>query len=274
MDNLARQHILAVFISILLILCVFSPFYNFPIQHAGAAGWWDTDFDYCKTITIDHDYIDGTLTNFPILVVIDDTTADKCNGGDSIRFIHSDETTEFYYEIEKWVDNEDRIVWVNVTSITHDVDTLFRMYYGNDGASDDQNPTDVWDSNYKLVCHFDDPDTGTSVDDSTVNENDGTKKSNTEPERTASNMGYGLSYTGTPSDDYINWGNIGDTCYGMSYWIKPGTTITKDSPIAESWVVKSGYLYGVYGASTGLLVDEVFCVQKALDGDTREGITN
>lgn len=139
-------------ICLILILLFFSPVGLFV--NSVSATWWDSDWDYYKVITIDHDYIDTDLSNFPVLVVIDDTTGDKCNGGDSIRFIDIDNTTEYYYEIEKWVDNEDRIVWVNITSISSTVDTKFLMYYGNSDAIDNQNPTDVWNSNYMAVWHM------------------------------------------------------------------------------------------------------------------------
>ena len=51
MDDKARQHIVSTFIVIILVVCVFNPFLNFPIKHASAA-WWDTDWGYYKVINI------------------------------------------------------------------------------------------------------------------------------------------------------------------------------------------------------------------------------
>ena len=131
------------------------------------ATWWDSNWDYYKVITIDHDLIDSDLVNFPILVVIDDTTADKCKAnGEDIVFVLPNNSTVLNHEIEKWVDNEDRIVWVNVTSISSTVDTKFLMYYGNVDASDSQNPTDVWNINFMAVWHMN------GLLDSTINDID------------------------------------------------------------------------------------------------------
>jgi len=135
--------------------------------------WWNTDWDYYKTITIDNSYIDAELTDFPILVSIDDTIGDKCKAnGEDIRFLLTDNSTELKYEIERWVDNEDRIVWVKIPTVTSGVDTVILMYYGNSGASDSQNPTDVWDSDYEAVYHMN--EVSGNLVDSTVNGNTGT----------------------------------------------------------------------------------------------------
>jgi len=201
MNNLARQHILAIFIIILLILCVFSPFYNFPVQHARAAGWWNTDWNHFRTITIESDYIDSNLDNFPLLVVINSTIGTKCDGGDSIRFLSTDNSTEFYYEIEKWDASGNSFVWVNISeTITSASDYVFLMYYNNTGASDNQNSTGVWDSNFLGVYHLD--DTGATCSDSTANANDGEYKGNL-PDRVTGAIGYGQDFVGT--GDYIDF---------------------------------------------------------------------
>ena len=131
--------------------------------------WWNSDFSYYKMITIESDYIDNDLSNFPVLVVINDTIGDKCNGGNSLNFVDMDNTTEYWHEKEKWVDNEDRIVWVNVTFISSSVDTKFLMYYGNSEATDSQSPTDVWDSDYIAVWHMN--DASEKITDSTYSYN-------------------------------------------------------------------------------------------------------
>ena len=128
-----------------------SPVSLFVVKDVEAA-WWNTDWNYYRVITIESDYIDTDLTNFPILVNISDAIGDKCDDGDSIRFLDTDNSTEYFYEIEKWVDNEDRLVWVNLTDISSSVDTKFLMYYNNSAASDNQHPSDVWDNGFAAVC--------------------------------------------------------------------------------------------------------------------------
>jgi len=233
--------------------------------------WFDLNWSYYMPITINHDYIDTDLSNFPVLVSIPDDTGDMCDGGDSVRFLHTDNTTEYYYEIEKWEDGADRLVWVNITSISSSVDTVFLMYYNNSAASDNQTRDYVWDSGYKMVSHMAATNSTTNILDSTSGHNNGTKKANTEPARNTSIIGYGQNYDG--SDDYINWGNIGDTFFGFSCWIKPMTVIDKDSSAAEFINVRTGYLEGAFGSVTGALADETFTLVKNTGGDTRIAIT-
>lgn len=245
--------------------------------------WFDVNYAYKKKITIDHTKVAGDETNFPVLIsVTDNDLRNEANGGHvkhasgwDIIFTNSAEDTQLKHEIERYVNTNGLLVfWVRIPSLSSTVDTDIYIYYGKAAVGADPSTTDTWDANYKLVCHLDDPDTGTHVDDSTANTNDGTKKANTEPLRTTGKIGYGLSYTGVPSNDYINWGNIGSTFYGCSFWIKPAVTIDKNSPIGEILSVKTQYIDAVSGACTGLLTDETFVVMKVLGGDTREGITN
>jgi len=124
--------------------------------------WWSSSWTYYKTITVDKDYIDADLVNFPVLVNSTDTAMiAKCDGGDSIRFLAghnsggTENNTEFYYEIEEWTPGGFSI-WVNVSLIHNDVDTQLLLYYNNSAASDNQNPSAVWDDNYVCVHHMND----------------------------------------------------------------------------------------------------------------------
>jgi hypothetical protein len=118
--------------------------------------WWNTDYNYRREIIIESDYINGsTLTNFPIIIHIPDEIGDKCDGGNSLSFLSSIDSGELYFEIEKWEDGSDRIVFVNVTSIAHDSDTSIYMYYNDSTATPSayNSPNDVWDANYIGVYH-------------------------------------------------------------------------------------------------------------------------
>lgn len=150
------------YIIILVLLILIVPFNLFLVTNISAT-WYNEDWDYYRTITIDSDFVDSELTNFPVLVSISDEIGDKCkDNGEDIVFVLPDNVTVLNHEIEKWADGSDRIVWVNVTTVTSDTDTVFLMYYGNADASDSQNPNDVWDSNFIAVYHMN------SVEDSTI----------------------------------------------------------------------------------------------------------
>jgi len=63
------------------------------------------------------------------------------------------------YEIEEYNEGTNKMaIWVksNSTGISDSDDTTIYLYYGNSGASDISNATDVWDSNYKGVWHLND----------------------------------------------------------------------------------------------------------------------
>lgn len=129
--------------------------------------WWDINWSYYRKVTIESDYIGSNLNNFPLLVVINSTIGAKCDDGNSIRFLSTDNSTEFYYEIELWNTSNDSFVWVKVSEVlTSDSDYAFLLYYNNSDAFDNQNPSAVWDSNFMAVWHMN------SLLDSTINDID------------------------------------------------------------------------------------------------------
>jgi len=178
--------------------------------------WWDDDWNYRRAITIDHTKIDSNIVNFPVLIKINSTIGAKCDDGDSIRFIDSDGLTEYYYEIEEWNGGGDSHVWVNVTHVSATQDTTFFMYYNNSDASDNQNPTNVWDSNFEMVQHMKDSTTSTILD-STSNNHDGTKGSANNPAETTGKISKGQDF----SSDQISCGDLRPlTSYTAECWIK------------------------------------------------------
>ena len=167
------------------------------------AGWWDSDWDHFRVITIDNTKIDTTLNGFPVLLNISDAIADECDSGNSIRFLDLDNSTEYPYEIESWVDGEDRSVWVNVSTVKSGSDTKFLMYYGNSGASDNQDKYAVWDDDYVFVSHMNDSTTST-ISDSTAYGNNGYKLGSNEPAEVSTVVGEGQDFDN--SNDYIHTG--------------------------------------------------------------------
>jgi len=163
--------------------------------------WWNSNWAWHVSITIDHNYIDSDLTNFPVKINISDSVGDMCDGGNSIRFLDLDNTTEYFYEIEKWVDNEDRIVFVNVTSVTSGSDTQFLMYYNNSAASDNQNNNSVWDSDFVGVFHM--ADSSGNIIDSTGT-HDGIPSGAGLPlsYEQAGHVGYSMDFNG--NDEWVN----------------------------------------------------------------------
>ena len=139
-----------------------------------ASSWWNVSWQYRKAITIDHTKVNGDLSNFPILIdVTDSDIASKAQSdGDDIVFIDS-QGNKLNHEIELYDNNDGHLVaWINMPMLSSTADTTLYVYYGNPEASNQQNPTAVWDSNYAMVQHIEE-DLGIRYD-STSNGNDGT----------------------------------------------------------------------------------------------------
>ena len=161
--------------------------------------WWNSTYDYRRTITINKDYVDTTLSGFPVKVHITNTTNMQVDY-DDIRFVSSDNITIFPYEFEKKSIN-DLTIWVNVSNIKSGTDTKFNMYYGNAVVTSGENINAVWDENYLGVWHMDDSSGG--IVDSTVNGVDGTEVGSLNY-LNPSNTGYAIEFLGT--DDYFSLG--------------------------------------------------------------------
>jgi len=142
--------------------------YIFTTRHA----WWNLNWLYRKTITIDHSLVCDDLTDFPVLIDITDSdlASNAQSSGDDIVFTDYS-GSKLDHEIELYSGGH-LVALVRVPSLSSTEETVLYMYYGNLGASNQENPTGVWDSHYVLVQHLEET-SGTHYD-STSNNNDGT----------------------------------------------------------------------------------------------------
>lgn len=137
-------------------------------------GWWDSSWSYCKKITVDHTLIDSNLVGFPLM--FDNVSSDFVHAqgdGDDFAFLSYDNSTQYDHELEWFnVSGDNRLVaWVQV-NLSSSVDTMFWVYYGNEGVGSQETPSGVWDSNYLGVYHLD--DASGNIQDSTSNNNHAT----------------------------------------------------------------------------------------------------
>ncbi|MFX0008188.1 MAG: DUF2341 domain-containing protein [Candidatus Hermodarchaeota archaeon] len=136
-------------------------------------------FDYYKTITIDHNQVNGMgdHKNFPLLISIFDSDlhdAVQSNGND-IAF--ANDTAWLNHEIELFEKTYNSthaklVVWVQIPKLSVTINTVIRMYYGNETMDSRQNPEAVWDDNYYAVYHMNQDPSSSSVLDSTTNNYD------------------------------------------------------------------------------------------------------
>ena len=176
---------------------------------------WLAGWDQRVKLTTDETKIDtANLTWFPVTVFLTGAQAEEVFAefdADAdylkVAFTKADGTTELYAECELFDDSESKGIyhvsrdgWV----IAYDADTDFYMYYDNDHADNTDyigaiNTTaggNVWDGNFKAVYHMVD-DAGGEIDDSTSNNNDGTKKGAGEPASAVGKVGLGQEFDGS-----------------------------------------------------------------------------
>lgn len=174
---------------------------------AAGAAWYNASWAYRRPIVIDHTKVatSSAFSNFPVLISATDNEfkytsfggkVGKTDGTD-ILFTSSDGTTKLSHQIDKYASSTgETIAWVKVTSLSGVTDTVLYMYYGNSGAADQQDTSNVWDSNYKLIWHLADG-VNLAAPDSTSNANDGTVSSAT---ATTGKIGGGGNFSGSSQE--------------------------------------------------------------------------
>jgi hypothetical protein len=124
---------------------------------------------YRKPIAIDHTKVAGDLTNYPIFISLTDPDlqAKAQTDGDDILFM-SASGQQLNHEIDTYDSSTGELcAWINITSVSSTVDTVFYMYYGNPNVTNQQMPEQVWDQYFTGVWHL------TDFYDSTLYENHG-----------------------------------------------------------------------------------------------------
>jgi hypothetical protein len=189
-----------------------------------------SDWDYSKSVTVNSTKVAADATDFPMLISITDTDLrDNAQAdGDDILFATSD-GTQLSHEIEKYNSTSGELVaWVR-TDLSGSVDTEFDMYYGNGAATNQEDVTGTWNSNYIAVYHLHD-----DFLDSTSYNNDGTNSGSSDlaGEYIADSQDFdGLN-------DYISLGDPTALSYPVTLqsWLKP------DDVTISSHTVSTGQL--------------------------------
>lgn len=168
--------------------------------------WWNSNWDYKKKITLDHDQVPGALVNFPVLINLSSDVDLAANVGFSdgrdIAFTDGAEAVQLNHEIEFFKSSTGQLVaWVNVTSLSSVVDTDIYMYYGNDAASNQSDPTGVWDSDFVAVYHMTGPNYE-NITDSTSNWHNASSQGDSPTYNSVAVCGRGVSFDGV--NDRIN----------------------------------------------------------------------
>jgi len=135
-------------------------------QSPAAAQGWANGCLNRRAITIDHTKVPNTdQANFAVLISGTysylATTANggsvmNANGYDILFAADANGLNPLPFEQENYSPSTGAIVyWVKLPTVSHTVDTVFYLFYGNSSISANQsNKTVVWDTNYKGVWHL------------------------------------------------------------------------------------------------------------------------
>jgi len=222
--------------------------WSFTTREEPAVSWYDTDWQYRRTVTIDHTKVSGTLTDFPVLIeILDSSLVGRAqpNGYDFV-FIDAD-NVKLNHQIEFYDSTIGHlIVWIKVPYISSSADTILYMYYGNPTCENQQNSTEVWDPEYMLTLHLNE-NTG-MLYDSTANGNNGTPFYNVLQGATGKIDGavtfeQGRAYIEVPHDDTL----AGYTeALTVSFWIRLEDTSRRQtilckydtSALGRGWMIE------------------------------------
>lgn len=171
----------------------------------------------------------STITNFPMLVSVTDSDLKytdyggkvaSSTGGD-ILFTSAGGTTLLDFEIEKYASTTGELVaWIEIPFLSSTSTTPIYMYYGNASAGNNQNPTGVWDSNYKGVWHMNNIAASATVTDSTSNINTGTAADNTSVITTTGQLGNALTFNGSSGYIYTTTQFVNPQTQTIQIWFK------------------------------------------------------
>ena len=213
-------------------------------------------FQYRKKLTSDSGRVgtscSSNIADFPVLVSLSGdwlktTTQDPVNGrientdGYDILFRALDDSTcggvgnapcTLDHEIEKYDGTAGTLVaWVRIPSLDYNDDTEFYIYYGNSCiGSATENPTAVWDDDFKAVWHFsetvdDEQTTGTHTD-STSHGYHGSQNGNND---ITGKIAEAQDFDGI--NDYIDISSMNPQTYDdftISAWYKSANTSVSD----------------------------------------------
>lgn len=185
-------------------------------------------YQFYRFITIDHTKVPNTdQINFPVLVKVTDASlATEANGGrvqnangyDVVFAADAAGAHLLAWEVESYDPKAGALLaWVTVPTVSHTVDTIVCLCYGNAAISTDQsNKTGTWDSSFLAVYHL---GNGTAVDASDATGNhSGTNNGST---AAAGIVGGAANFGGNAYISLGTFSGLGSGNHTISLWFNP-----------------------------------------------------
>lgn len=170
--------------------------------------WWNSNWERRYTLTTDSNQVSTSLTDYPVLVLIDDVAEMsghvQADLGD-IAFVDEANVTQFDHDIEIGSDSGGVVnasIWVEIPVLYSDSNLHFNMYFSNDACDDQWDIEGTWNSDYLVVFHM--SDDSTTIDDRTSNKLNGTIGGNNDVGyNKEGKVGNCISFDGN-SNDYLD----------------------------------------------------------------------
>jgi hypothetical protein len=170
---------------------------------------------YRKKISADHTKVAADLTNFPMLIDVTDSdlaSHARADGRDILFMDGSGMASKLSHEIERYSGGH-LTAWVRLPSLSSTTDTEICLYYGKPAASQQEDATGVWGSNFKMVQHLE--ETSGAVLDSTSNGISGSPVGGV-TQNTNGKINGACYFDGT--NDHIDFGDSLDITEGGATW--------------------------------------------------------
>jgi len=117
---------------------------------------------YRRRLIVENTTGTEALSNVPVKVTLTKDSFDfEQTDGTDLRFYAKDQMTELYYEVERWDETGESVIWVLVDAIAAETRDFLWMYWGGGETTTFRDSTKVW-ADYVLVLHFDDDLTDSS----------------------------------------------------------------------------------------------------------------
>src|SRR5262249_30035447 len=192
-----------------------------------------------RSMTINHAKVPSTQSNFTVLVSVTDpalkTVANgghvaNPNGYDIGFYADSGGTIKLKWEVEKYDGTTGTLVaWVKIPSVSSTTDTVFYLMYGDSTINTNQSdPPNTWDSNFKGVWHMNDNAANTLIRESTATGANGTNNANTSTKTAKGQIGSALSYNGSTDGSFAAINLSTTNIATLSFWMRWTTNANDD----------------------------------------------
>lgn len=190
-----------------------------------------TGYTYGKMITIQGSKVPSNLSNFPVLINIQDNALKSTSNGGRIYnpngydivFYLTDCFTKLDHQIEKYDPVTGTLIcWVRMPLLLGGINSGLYMFYSNSTVTANPSVNTVWDNNFVSRYHMNNPPNGTTMD-YTGNGNSSINTNITSSASATGKIGDAVSFNGSQYIQLPTTNNPGNY-WTITCWIKSNQT--------------------------------------------------